>query len=78
MCDSEKYDWKDDIFLLTKLSEPTRTPLAVKEKQFGKEITFVVKPKYGKVYRRSCPDWARDVVEKRLSKDDTIERFFEI
>ena len=77
MFDREKYDWKDDIFLLTKLSKPTRTPL-VKEKTFDKKVTFVVKPKHGKVYRRSCPDWARDVVEKILSEDDTIERFFEV
>jgi len=74
---NDKADWKDDAFLRTRLADTAAAPKAVKEKHFEKQITFVIKPKDGLVYRKTCPAWTAETVRKMLEKDESVERFFE-
>ena len=68
-------DWKNDDFLRMKLSDRAPSPKAVKDKKFDRQITFVVKPKSGMVYRKSCPEWAKETVEKIISSDANTDRY---
>lgn len=74
---NDKADWQDDTFLRTRLADTAAAPKAVKKKHFEKQITFVIKPKNGLVYRKTCPAWAVETVRKILEKDKSVERFFE-
>lgn len=74
---NDKANWKDDAFLRTHLADTASVPKAVKEKRFEKTVTFVVKPKHGQVYRKTCPAWTAETVRTMLEKDESVERFFE-
>lgn len=70
------YNYKDDAFLRVKLADTATAPVAVKSKNFDKQITFVVKPKRGLVYRKTCPEYAKDIVKKIIEDDPNTERYF--
>lgn len=73
---TNNYDWKDDVFLRTHLADTTSAPIAVKSPKFDKQITFVVKPNRGMVYRKTCPEWAKDIVINQLDTDANVNRYF--
>lgn len=70
------YNWKDDPFLRVHLAETARAPEAVKGKKFEKQITFVIKQKYGPVLRKTAPLWAKEAVENGLNNDPNVDRYF--
>lgn len=72
----DKMNWKDDDFLKVKLADTSPAPKAIKEKTFDKTVTFVVKPKYGQVYRKTCPEFAKDIVENIIINDENTSRYF--
>lgn len=69
-------NWKDDDFLRVKLADTAPAPIAVKKPKFDKKIIFVVKPKHGAVYRKICPEFAKDIVEKIIINDKNTDRYF--
>lgn len=75
MAKMEKANWKDDVFLRTLLADKSKEP-TIKGTRFDKQITYVIKPKRGLVYRKTCPEWARNVVEGMLNNDKNVSRFF--
>lgn len=71
-----KANWKNDDFLRLRLADTATSPIALKGPKFEKQITFVVKPKRGQVYRRSCPEFAKDIVEEIIKTDENTSRYF--
>ena len=69
-------NWKDDVFLRTHLADTASAPIAVKSPKFDKIITFVIKPHSGMVYRKTCPEYAKDIVTNMLNNDTSVNRFF--
>lgn len=59
----EKYDWKSDIFLRTKLCDTASAP-KIPEKKFDKQFVVVLKMKHGSPIRKSVPEWAREIAIK--------------
>lgn len=72
----EKANWKNDDFLRVYLADTATAPIAVKERKFEKKVTFIVKPKYGQVFRKTCPNFAKDVVEMMIKNDENTNRYF--
>lgn len=73
---ANNFDWKNDVFLRTHLADTATAPIAVRAPKFDKQITFVVKPYHGLVYRKTCPEWAKDIVAKQLDTDTDVNRYF--
>ena len=69
-------NWKDDDFLRVKLADTAPAPVAVKGRTFERQITFIVKPKRGQVYRKKCPEFAKDTVINLIEKDENTDRYF--
>lgn len=71
-----KANWRDDTFLRVHLADTATAPIALKGRKFDKQVTFVVKPKSGQVYRKSCPEFAKDIVETIIKNDENTSRYF--
>ena len=71
----EKANWKDDTFLRVSLSDTAKAP-TIPPHKFEKKVNFVVKPKRGLVYIRTCPEWAKDIVENLIKNDENTNRYF--
>ena len=72
----EKANWKEDDFLRVHLADTASAPIAVKSPKFEKQITFVVKPKRGQVYRKKCPEFVKDTVKSIIENDENTDRYF--
>lgn len=72
----DKYNWREDPYLRTALADTASAPVAVKDKKFEEQVTFVVKPVHGLVYRKTCPAWAVDTVKGLLDADENVSRYF--
>ena len=71
----KKLNWQDDSFLRVKLADTATAP-TVKDHKFEKKVTFVVKPKSGQVYRKTCPEWAKYIVENMIANDVNTSMYF--